>query len=241
MEAACGTWPPAVRDRVEVNALVPALPPEAAATVAAEAVAAGFRTVKIKVGPTTTDETRVRAVRDAVGPTVRVRLDCNGAWDLETAVTILNRLAHLDLELVEQPVQTLDELARLRRRVPVSLAADESVRSLDDAARLADLDAVDALVVKVQCLGGTAAAMEIADVAGVPVIVSSLYETSIGLAAGLALAAALPNLPYACGLGTGDLLAGDVVTDPLLAVDGVLTVRRPEPDAALLARYSEAP
>ncbi|HUQ63492.1 MAG TPA: enolase C-terminal domain-like protein, partial [Acidimicrobiales bacterium] len=223
------------------NALVPALPPDAAARVAADAVASGFRTVKVKVGSATDDESRVRAVREAVGPHVRMRLDGNGAWDVESAVAIIGRLAHLDLEFVEQPVQTLDELARLRRRVSVPLAADESVRSLDDAARLAELDAVDALVVKVQCLGGTAAAMEIAEMVGVPVIVSSLYETSIGLAAGLALAAALPELPYACGLGTGNILAGDVVADPLLPVDGMLAVRRPEPDAALLARYSEAP
>jgi O-succinylbenzoate synthase len=93
-------------------------------------------------------------------------------------------------------------------------------------------------VVKVQPLGGVAAALEVAEAAGVPAIVSSLYETSVGLAAGLALAAALPELPYACGLGTAALLAGDVVADPLVPVNGELAVRRPVPDPELVARYA---
>jgi O-succinylbenzoate synthase len=238
-EAASGEWPPAVRDEVEVNALVAALPPAEAAACAAEASLAGFRAVKVKVGTGDEDSARVRAVREAVGPGVRVRLDGNGAWDVEQAVTILDGLADVDIELVEQPVPTLDELAAVRRRVSVPVAADESVRSVDDARHLAHLDAADAVVVKVQCLGGVVAAMEVIEAGGVPAIVSSLYETSIGLAAGLALAAALPELPYACGLGTAGVLAGDVVTDPLVAVGGRLGVRRPAADPALLARYEE--
>jgi O-succinylbenzoate synthase len=240
VEAACEHWPVAVRDDVEVNALVPALAPDAAARLAAEFVSEGFRTIKIKVGPTATDESRVWAIRDAVGPTVKLRLDCNGTWDIDTAVAVINRLAAVDLEIIEQPVAMLDELARLRRLVSVPLAADESVRSTEDARRLAALDAADAVVVKVQCVGGFSAAMEIGDAVGRPVIVSSLYETSVGLAVGLALAAALPELPYACGLATAGALAADVVTDPLLAVGGRLRVRRPDPDVTLLARYADA-
>jgi O-succinylbenzoate synthase len=238
-EAALGAWPPAVRESVEVNALVPALPPDEAATLAAEATAAGFGTVKVKVGGSDNDSARVRAVRDAVGAGVRVRLDGNGGWDVEAAVTILNRLSDVDIELVEQPVPTLEELATVRRRVAVPVAADESLRSLDDARRLADTNAADAVVVKVQCLGGIAAAMRVIEAAGVPAIVSSMYETSIGLSAGLGLAAALPELPYACGLGTTGVLEGDVVSDPLVAVNGTLAVRRPAPDPALVARYEE--
>lgn len=237
-EAASGAWPPAVRDRVEVNALVPALPPQQAASAAARAVAAGFRTVKVKTG-TPGDVDRIAAVRDAVGPAVRLRVDSNGSWDLETAISTIDRLAAFDLELVEQPVETLDDLARLRRHVRVPVAADESVRSVDDASRLAALEAADAVVIKVQCVGGVRAAIDVAEAANVPVIVSSLYETSIGVAAGLALAAALPDLPFACGLGTVDLLAGDVVAEPLVAVDGILGVRRPVPDPDLLARYED--
>ncbi|MDQ6928796.1 MAG: O-succinylbenzoate synthase [Actinomycetota bacterium] len=238
-EAACGMWPRPLRDEVEVNALVPALPPEAAARRAAEAAGEGFRAVKVKVGCNDDDESRVRAVRDAVGPAVRVRLDVNGSWDVETAVNFINRLSGIDLELVEQPVETIEELAQVRRRVSVPIAADESVRCIDDARRLARDDAADAVVVKVQCLGGIAAAMAIVDTAAVAPIVSSLYESSIGLAAGVALAAALPDLPYACGLGAGDVLAGDVVAEPLVAVNGRLAVRRPVADPALLARYRD--
>jgi o-succinylbenzoate synthase len=236
-EAACGRWPSPVRERVPVNALVPAADPATAASVAAAAVEAGAGCVKVKVGEGD-DADRVAAVRDAVGPSVALRLDANGAWDVETAVRKLARLAPYGLELVEQPVASLDDLAQVRRRVAVPVAADESVRSLDDARRVRALDAADAVVLKVQPLGGVAAAMEVADAAGVPAIVSALYETSVGLAAGLALAAALPELPYACGLGGAALLAGDVVTDPLVPVNGELTLRRPVPDPALLTRYA---
>ena len=238
-EAATETWPEPVRQALAVNGLVPAVGAEEAERLAAEARAAGITTVKVKVagGPLGADADRVAAVRGALGPAGRVRLDANGAWSPEEAEVALARLARYDLELVEQPVAGLDELARLRRRVAPPLAADESVRSVDDARRLAVLDAADAVVLKVQPLGGVWAALAVAEAAGVPAIVSSLYETSVGLAAGLALAAALDELPYACGLGTAALLAGDVVADPLLPAGGMLAVRRPVPDPALLERY----
>ena len=238
-EAAIVGWPAAVRAEVPVNGLVPAVDPETARELAAAAVASGVMTVKVKVGggSLSEDADRVAAVREAVGPSGRIRLDANGAWDVDTAVAAVERLEPFDLEVVEQPVAGLEDLARVRRRVAVPVAADESVRSLDDARRLAALDAADAVVVKVQPLGGVRAALQVIEAAGVPAIVSSLYETSIGLAAGVALAAALPELPYACGLGTASLLAGDVVADPLIPRRGVLPVCRPEPDPALLARW----
>jgi O-succinylbenzoate synthase len=236
-EASRTGWPPQVRDRVGVNALVPATEPDRAAELAAAAVAAGARCLKVKVGDEA-DVDRVAAVRAAVGSSVALRVDANGRWDFETAEARLRRLAPFDLELAEDPVRTLEELARLRRRVGVAVAADESVRSVEAAVRLADLDAADAVVVKVQPLGGVAAAMAVAEAAGVPAVVSALYETSVGIAAGLALAAALPQLPWACGLGTAALLAADVVADPLVPVQGELVVRRPVPDPGLLDRYS---
>jgi O-succinylbenzoate synthase len=235
-------WPAGVRSEVPVNALVPAVDAETAGRLAAEAAADGMTTVKVKVGAGSLaeDADRVAAVRDALGPRGRIRVDANGAWDVETAVAALNRLAAYDLELAEQPVADLADLADVRRRIasPLPLAADESIRSLGDARRLAALGAAEAIVVKVQPLGGVRAALRVIDAAGVPAVVSSLYETSVGLAAGLALAAALPELPYACGLGTAALLAGDVVSDPLVPRAGVLAVRRPEPDPALLARWA---
>jgi O-succinylbenzoate synthase len=137
-------------------------------------------------------------------------------------------------------VATLDDLARVRRRVEVPVAADECIRTRDDAARLRTLDAADVIVLKQQPLGGVRAALEIAATAGVPAVVSSMMETSVGIAAGLALAAALPELPYACGLATLAGLPGDVTGDPLLPVDGVLRVRQVTPDAELVARYQDA-
>lgn len=238
-EAVFVAWPAAVRTAVPVNALVPAVDPATAGQLAAEAVAAGVTTVKVKVGGGSLDDDadRVAAVRAALGPAGRIRLDANGAWDVDGAVAALERLAGFDLELVEQPVADLADLAVVRRRVSVPVAADESLRSLGDARRLAALGAADAVVVKVQPLGGVRAALRVIEASGVPAVVSSLYETSIGLAAGVALAAALPELPYACGLGTATLLAGDVVADPLVPEGGLISVRRPEPDPALLARW----
>jgi O-succinylbenzoate synthase len=239
-EAVFFGWPTPVRREVPVNGLVPAVDPETAEREAAAAWAAGMTTVKVKVGDgaLNADVDRVAAVRGAIGRAGLIRVDANGAWDTDTAVAALDRLAAYDLELAEQPVEDLADLARVRRRVAVPVAADESVRSLADARRLAELDAADAVVVKVQPLGGVRAAMQVVEAAGVAAIVSSLYETSVGLAAGLALAAALPELPYACGLGTAALLAGDVVADPLVPTGGTLQVRRPEPDPALVARWA---
>jgi len=233
-------WPKPLRTEVPVNALVPAVDAATAAQLATDAAAAGMTTVKVKVGGGSPDDDadRVAAVRAALGPGGRIRLDANGAWDVDTAVMVLDRLVRYDLEFVEQPVADLADLAAVRRRVAVPVAADESIRSLGDARRLAALDAADAVVVKVQPLGGVRAALRVIEAAGVPAVVSSLYETSIGLAAGVALAAALPELPFACGLGTATLLAGDVVAEPLIPHGGMLAVRRPDPDPALLARWA---
>jgi O-succinylbenzoate synthase len=252
-ESARVGWPPAVRDTVPVNALVegrgwsPSQAPAPAAPVGKAAAARapvdpvalnGFPAVKVKVGRTNwrDDVELVAAVRDAVGPTVALRVDANGAWDIETAEAMIGQFAPFDLELVEQPVAALDDLARLRRRVDVPLAADECVRSVGDARCIATLQAADVVVLKVQPLGGVRAALHVAETAGVPALVTSMRETSVGIAAGLALAAALPELPYACGLGAR-MPGGDVVRDPLVPVDGHMRPRRVEPDPALLERY----
>jgi o-succinylbenzoate synthase len=230
-EAARLGFPTPRRDTVPVNALVDG--PFTVAEVRA------FPAIKVKVRDAR-GVGLVAAVRDAVGPGVAVRVDANGAWDVDTAVAMITRLARYDLEYVEQPVATLDDLARVRRRVTVRVAADECIRSRDDAARLHALDAADVIVLKQQPLGGVRAALEIAATAGVPAVVSSMMETSVGIAAGLALAAALPELPYACGLATLPALPGDVTRDPLVPVDGALRVRSVTPDADLLVRYQES-
>lgn len=241
-EAATVPPPPPVRTEVPVNTTVPAVDPQ---TAAALVRGSGCTTAKVKVaesGQSLADDVdRVAAVRDALGPTGRLRVDANGAWDVETALLALARLDRYDLEYVEQPCATMEELAAVRRRSRVPVAADESIRTADDPVRAVRAGAVDIVVLKVQPLGGVHAALEVAEAAGVPVVVSSALETSVGLAAGLAFAAALPELPHACGLGTATLLAGDVTTAPLVPVDGMLAVRAVEPDPALLAQHAPDP
>lgn len=237
-EAATSHWPPAIRDRVPINAIVPAVGPEQARSLV---LAAGCATVKVKVaerGQTLADDLdRCEAVRDALGPTGKLRIDANGGWEVDEAIRAIRELDRFALEYAEQPVAGLDEMAQLRRRIDVPLAADESVRTATDPLRIAGLAAADVVVLKVQPLGGVTAALRVAEAAGLPVVVSSAVETSIGLAAGVALAAALPELPYACGLGTASLLTGDVVTEPLVPVNGWLDVGRPEPRRELLERW----
>lgn len=241
-EAATTPWPAAVRDSIPVNTTVPATDPATAAQLVRRS---GCGTAKVKVAQAgqdlAADVDRVAAVRDALGPDGALRVDANGGWDVETAVLALTRLGRFDLEYVEQPCATLEELADLRRRVDVPVAADESIRTARDPARVVANDAADLLVLKVQPLGGVHRALEVADAVGLPVVVSSAVETSIGLAAGVAFAAALPELPFACGLGTQPLLASDVCTDPLAPVDGVVAVRRPAPDPQLLEAAAPPP
>jgi len=236
-EAATHPFPTAVRDRVPVNTTVPAVD---AATAHRLVAASGCRTAKVKVAEAgqdlAADVERVSAVRDALGPSGHIRVDANAAWDVATAVLAIARLhtAAGGLEYVEQPCRTLAELREVRGRVEVPLAADESVRTAEDPLRIAGLDAADIVVIKVQPLGGIHRAMEVVDAAGLPAVVSSALESSVGLAAGVALAAALPELPFACGLGTASLLAADVTDRPLEPRDGHLDVRRAVPDPALL-------
>ncbi|HWB72779.1 MAG TPA: o-succinylbenzoate synthase [Egibacteraceae bacterium] len=237
-EATRDTWPAPLRDRIPVNVTVPAVSPQQAHTIVA---ASGCATAKVKVAvpgrPDAEDVARVEAVRDALGPAGRLRVDANGAWDVDAATRMLRALGRFDLEYAEQPVATLPDMARLRRRVDVPLAADESVRSAEDPLRGAGLAAADVVVLKVHPLGGVREALRVAEAAGLPAVVSSALETSVGIAAGLALAAALPDLPHACGLATVGLLAGDVVADPLVPVGGAIALRRPPVSAEAAARW----
>ncbi|WP_432476398.1 o-succinylbenzoate synthase [Nocardioides sp. GXQ0305] len=243
-EAAAGDWPAPVRDRVPVNVTVPAVDPPTAHRIVREG---GCRTAKVKVAEPgqvlADDEARLEAVRDALGPAGLVRVDANGGWDVDTAVPAIAALERASggLEYVEQPCPTVEELATVRRRVGVRIAADESIRRAADPYLVRDLGAADVAVLKVQPLGGVRACLRIADDIGLPVVVSSALETSVGIAAGVALAAALPELPHACGLATVRLLADDVATEPLLPVDGSLPVRTPSVDPSALDRLAAPP
>jgi O-succinylbenzoate synthase len=189
------------------------------------------------------DLARVEAVRDALGASGRVRVDANGAWDVDTAVgalTALDRAAG-GLEYAEQPCATVEELAAVRRRVDVPIAADESIRRAEDPYLVRDLEAADIAVLKVQSLGGVRACLRIAEDIGLPVVVSSALETSLGLAAGVALAAALPRLDHACGLATRSLLTADVAEPGLIPVDGALPVGVPPVMPDLLDAVAASP
>ncbi|MGH3304346.1 MAG: o-succinylbenzoate synthase [Streptosporangiaceae bacterium] len=242
LEAAAVGWPPPVRDSVPVNVTVPAVAPEHARAIV---TASGCRTAKVKVAepgqPESADVARVAAVRDAIGPAGMVRVDANGGWDVDTAERMLTALAEFGLEYAEQPCATLAELAELRRRVAVPVAADESIRRADDPLKVRAAGAADIVVLKAQPLGGVRAALRIADQCGLPVVVSSAVDTSVGLAAGVALAAALPSLGHACGLATMSLLAGDVTADPLAPVAGELPVRRAAVDPDALSSWEVHP
>ena len=244
-EAADEGWPVPLRDRVPVNVTVPAVGPEQAAAIVR--ASGGCLTAKVKVaepGQTLAEEqARLEAVRDALGPCGAIRVDANGLWSVDAAVAAIRALdrAAGGLEYVEQPVASVEDLAAVRRRVNVPVAADESIRRAEDPYRVRDLAAADIAVLKVQPLGGVRACLRIAEDIGLPVAVSSALETSVGIAAGVALAAALPELPYACGLATVALLTDDVAEQPLLPVDGALPVVPPRVDRAALSRLAATP
>ncbi|MEJ1112906.1 o-succinylbenzoate synthase [Paenarthrobacter sp. CCNWLY172] len=244
LEAGWLGFPPQLRDTIPVNATVPAVSAERVPDVLGRF--GRVDAVKIKVaerGQSLNDDVaRVNAVREAL-PEAALRVDANGGWDVEQAVKALGRLSAVGLEYAEQPVPTIEGLAEVRRRLtdagtPVLIAADESVRKEDDPLRVARAGAADLLVVKVAPLGGVRRALDIVEQAGLPAVVSSALDTSVGIRAGLALAAALPSLPYACGLGTVSLFASDVSLDPLVADDGAIHVREAVADPGLLEEYA---
>ncbi len=248
VESAWDEWPAPVRDRVPVNATVPAV--AAADVPGVLARFPGCTTAKVKVAERgqglADDLARVAAVRDVLGPTGRIRVDANGAWAVDDAADALGRLAGSGLEYAEQPCTTVDELRDLRmllarRGVDVPVAADESIRKAEDPLRVRDLGAADVVVVKVSPLGGVRRALDVVAECGLPAVVSSALDTSVGIASGVALAAAMPSLEHACGLGTVALLGGDVASPSLLPVDGHVDARRVDPDHALLDRWAAPP
>lgn len=237
-------WPEPVRERIPINCTIPVVGPERAYEMTARS---GCRTAKVKVADhpesLAEDLARVEAVRDALGPDGAIRVDANGVWDVDTAVSHIRQLdkAAGGLQYVEQPCRTIEELAAARRRVEVRIAADESIRRADDPLRVAVAGAADVAVIKCTPLGGVRRSLRVAEAAALPCVVSSALETSVGLAAQLALAAALPELEFACGLGTVSLLEGDLVAEAasLRPIDGYLPVPRtpPVPDPILLDTY----
>ena len=233
IESAYGTRPPALRDRIRINATVPAVPAVQVPEVLARFP--GCMTAKVKVaepGQTLADDVaRVNTVRELI-PTVRV--DANGGWSVEQAIAAAAALtADGPLEYIEQPCATVAELAQVRGRIDVPVAADESIRKAADPLAVVRAGGADIAVLKVAPLGGMRALVDIAAQIGIPVVISSALDSAVGIAAGLVAAAALPRLDHACGLGTGRLFIEDVAE--ITAVDGCLTVGDIVPDPARLS------
>ncbi len=240
IEAAYQAAPDVRRDRIPINATVPAVGADQVPEVLSRFP--GARTAKVKVaepGQSLADDVaRVNAVRALV---TTVRVDANGGWSVDEATAAATALtADGPLEYLEQPCATVPELAELRRRVDVPIAADESIRKADDPLRVVREGAADVAVLKVAPLGGVRRMLEIADQIDIPIVVSSALDSAVGIGRGLVAAAALPDLPYACGLGTGGLFVDDVV-EPAPPVDGFLPVAPVTPDPARLATLAAAP
>ena len=248
IEGATQPVPAARRDRIPVNVTIPVVDADLARTMAAESACT---TAKVKVADPRSDLwedcRRVAAVREAM-PDGQIRVDANAAWDVETAVWAITELnaAAEGLEYVEQPCPQIEDLAQVRRRVDVPVAADESVRRAEDPVAVARAGAADFIIVKAQPLAGVVRALEVIDAAGLPAVVSSALDTSVGIGLATHLAAALPELDHACGLGTLRLFRGDVCGSPLMPVDGYLTPQRgvvdaeaDDPDDDLCPRWTE--
>ncbi|MGL4831817.1 MAG: o-succinylbenzoate synthase [Propionibacteriaceae bacterium] len=229
------TCPPvhAVRELIPVNVTIPAVGPEQAHALVRESACT---TAKVKVaGPGSSlrdDLARVEAVRDALGPHGKIRCDANGCWSRDEALSAIKQLACFELEYVEQPVLDVADLATLRRAlaqrgIDVRIAADESIRRVDDPYRVKALHAADVAVIKVQPLGGVRAALRIAEDLGLPTVISSALDSSVGLRLGVSLAAALPELPFACGLNTSALFETDVTALRVIEHDGSIALGSP--------------
>lgn len=249
VEAAFGQWPEPLRDTVAVNAIIPAVNADDAAALARSAVLDhGCTTIKVKVATPgeglAEDEARVASVRDAMDVAMRgsgregrasIRLDANGGWSLEEAVRSLSRLVAYGIDYIEQPCGELEDIRTLRDHIDIRVAVDESVRI--EGIAMADLVGVaDVVIVKVGPIGGVRAGLELVDSWPGEVVVSGGLDSAVGLGGGIALAAALPRQPAACGLGTGALLADDVVSTPLVPTEGALPTGRVSPDLDALMR-----
>lgn len=241
VEAATVIPPEVVRAKIKVNATMPAINgKENIAEILSWFL--GCQTVKIKVGADLKEDlARIAYVRELL-PLAKIRIDVNGSWGVGKATQAIHAIYDIcELEYVEQPCATLDELRELKRRmsIPVLIAGDEVIRKTQDPMAVDLRDAIDVLLLKVAPLGGIKRSMEIAAHHGKPVVVSSALDSAVGISYGLRLAAALPTLDYACGLGTGQLLSADTATIPI--ADGAMSARRVVPDEAMLEEYSISP
>ena len=238
----------ALRRGIPVNAVIGALPLDATITHAQELLAEGFQCLKLKVGSDPDQEiARIAAVRRAIGSSPHLRLDANEAWTFDLAATILSQLAEYDLQYVEQPLPAgdLEGMHRLRRAVPIPIAADESVFNLRSTRHVLAHAAADILILKPQLIGGLRVAQQVIREAaghGVRCVITSTIEAGVGVAGAVHLAAATPEVTLECGLATLSLLEDDLLLAELAIQNGVLAVPAGPGlgvslDRAELARY----
>ena len=239
IEAADKPLSPALRESIPINATVPASNDEAEI----EQILSwypGVDTVKIKVGTGIQEDlVRIAVVRKHL-PKAKIRIDVNGSWSVKEAALNVNAIYEVTgdlLEYVEQPVTSLDELKQLKEgmSVDVKIAGDEVLRKAKDPFAISLDGAIDLLMLKVSPLGGIKRAMDLAIHHKLPVVVSSALESAVGISHGLALAARLPELDYACGLGTSALFNQDISHIPI--INGAIKVKNYPIDIAQIERH----
>ena len=233
--AATTPRPKLFREKVKVNGTIPAINDQSDLERIVESFD-GVETFKVKVGANLSEDlVRLAKIR-TLKPKAKLRIDVNGSWSLETAITNLRAIYENigELEFVEQPCATIEELKRLKDevRIPLRIAGDEILRKANDPFKVDLSGAIDILVIKVQPIGGIDRAHKLANHFGLPIVVSSALESAVGIHYGLQLAASFENLEFDCGLGTGSLLTANVGELPI--VNGEITIKSFEPNFANL-------
>jgi O-succinylbenzoate synthase len=231
IEAATKPRPKLYRNSVKVNGTIPAIN-DVATLESIVSSFPGVETFKVKVGDNLSEDIARLAKVRALSPNAKLRVDVNGNWSVQEAIT--NLLAIYEnigpLQYAEQPCGTLEELRELKEKlkVDIKIAGDEVLRKASDPFAIDLSGAIDVLMLKVQPLGGIARAHKLAEHHKLPVVVSSALESAIGINYGLILAASFAEMDFDCGLGTGSLLGADVASLPI--VNGAIEITEVEPD-----------
>jgi len=219
IEAATAPKPHLFRTQIAVNGTIPAINNQSDLERIVHSFP-GVKTFKVKVGTDVSqDLQRIQNVRN-LSPHAAIRIDVNGLWSVDEAEMFINSVG--EIQYVEQPCATIEELRELKKRVDVKIVGDEVLRKADDPFKVDLSGAIDYLMLKVQPLGGVKRAHKLAENHNLPVVVSSALESAVGINYGLILAASFENMNFDCGLGTGSLLSKNVAELPI--VDGKIEI-----------------
>ena len=233
IEAATKPRPKLYLNSVRVNGTIPALNNPADIERIVESFP-GVQTFKVKVGDNLAEDIARLAKVKSLRPKAKLRIDVNGNWSVQEAITNLRAIYENigPLEYVEQPCGTVEELRELKEKlkVDIKIAGDEVLRKAADPFAVDLNGAIDVLMLKVQPLGGIARAHKLAEHHKLPVVISSALESAVGINYGLKLAASFPEMNFDCGLGTGSLLSFNIADLPI--VNGEIEIRDVEPDFA---------